>query len=73
MRDRKNPESSDETEQNAPVCRECTHYYVTWDDSFPYGCRAMGFKSRRNPQLDVLRATNTHCVTFESRLNSRSA
>jgi hypothetical protein len=30
-------------------CHKCTYYYVTWDSSFPHGCRGMGFKSRRYP------------------------
>ena len=32
-------------------CGDCKHYYVTWDKDFPYGCKAMGFKSRTYPAL----------------------
>ncbi|MGD9227127.1 MAG: uracil-DNA glycosylase [Desulfobacterales bacterium] len=34
-------------------CHKCIYYYVTWDSSFPHGCRAMGFKSRRYPSDEV--------------------
>ena len=34
-------------------CHKCIHYYVTWDSSFPHGCRGMGFKSRRFPSAVV--------------------
>ena len=40
--------------QMTPIdCHKCTHYYVTWDESLPHGCRAMGFKSRRFPSALV--------------------
>lgn len=50
-----------------PNCLECRHYYVTWDVSFPYGCRAMDFKSRRRPQLEVLDSSGAPCLRFEPR------
>ena len=36
-------------------CRICIYYFVTWNDQFPHGCRAMGFKSRRSP-IDEVRS-----------------
>ncbi|TSA49327.1 MAG: hypothetical protein D4R48_03645 [Nitrosomonadales bacterium] len=51
----------------APPCQDCIHYYITWDSSFPYGCRAMGFKSRRQPQLEVMEASSTQCMAFALR------
>lgn len=48
-------------------CRDCLHYYITHDLSFPYGCRAMGFKSRRQPIQDVLEVTGAPCLTFTPR------
>jgi hypothetical protein len=49
---------------NFPDCGECTHYYITYDVSFPYGCRALGFKGKRKPHLDVLQASGEHCLAF---------
>jgi hypothetical protein len=36
-------------------CHKCIYYYVTWDSSFPHGCRGMEFKSRRYPNNEVRR------------------
>lgn len=45
-------------------CLRCAHYFITHDPRFPYGCHAMGLKSQRRPELDVLSATGTACVIF---------
>ncbi|AUH50246.1 hypothetical protein CXB49_05125 [Chromobacterium sp. ATCC 53434] len=49
----------------APLCRRCRHYFVTYDPSFPYGCRAMGFSSKRAPCLDMLGASGQPCMRFQ--------
>ncbi len=47
-------------------CRRCRHYAVTWDERFPHGCRAMGFKSARYPADEVLSATGGEpCRLYE--------
>ncbi|RJR50646.1 MAG: uracil-DNA glycosylase [Desulfobacteraceae bacterium] len=46
------------------ACLQCKHYYVTWDQAFPHGCRAMGFKSRMPPALKVKEASGMECQTF---------
>jgi hypothetical protein len=49
-------------------CRRCRHYFVTWDDDFPHGCRRMGFKSHRLPNDEVRHAMNgQHCRLFEEK------
>lgn len=55
------------SQSGQPNCLECMHYYVTWDVSFPYGCRAMDFKSRRRPQLDVMESSGSPCLHFVPR------
>jgi len=47
--------------KNPPMCRGCIHFFVTYDVTFPYGCRAMGFKSRRYPYLEVQEASGMPC------------
>lgn len=47
------------------TCLRCVHYYITYDPSFPYGCRALGFKSRRMPQLEVVEASQASCLSFQ--------
>lgn len=48
----------------APDCGGCAHYYITYDPGFPYGCRALGFKGKRKPCLDVLEASGERCLAF---------
>jgi len=53
--------------RGAPDCGKCTHYYITYDPIFPYGCRALGFKGKRKPHLDVLEASGAPCLAFLSK------
>jgi len=52
------------------ACAKCIHYFITYDPQFPYGCRAMGFKSRRPPHQEIIAATGTGCVTFSPKLRA---
>jgi hypothetical protein len=54
------------------ACHQCIHYYVTWDQYFPHGCRAMDFKSKRMPIQDVRMAMRLNdCLTFELKRRKR--
>jgi len=48
-------------------CNNCTHYYITYDANFRYGCRAFGFKSQRAPILDVFEASGQSCHYFQKK------
>lgn len=48
----------------APDCLKCKHYYVTWDASFPRGCRIFDFKSQQLPSMEVFRNTGRHCPSY---------
>ena len=50
---------------DTPDCVECIYYYITHEVGFPYGCRALGFKSKRKPQDEVLEASGKLCLVFE--------
>jgi hypothetical protein len=51
-------------------CHKCTHYYVTWDEMLPHGCRAMGFKSRRFPSALVRTCSDgKDCRLYTARKN----
>lgn len=52
----------------APDCWKCQHHYITYDPSFPYGCQAMNFKSRRPPSREVFEASGTHCLMFRMKI-----
>jgi hypothetical protein len=50
-----------------PNCFQCRHFAVSWDPSFPYSCRLMGFKSRALPAIEVLRADGVYCQGFAAK------
>lgn len=56
-----------------PLCRACVHHYITHDPGFPYGCRAMRFKSRRMPSLEVKKASGQPCLRFAPKLRQAPA
>ncbi|MDR3154642.1 MAG: uracil-DNA glycosylase [Deltaproteobacteria bacterium] len=47
-----------------PICRFCVSYFVTWEPQLPHGCRALGFKSRQLPSLEVRRTSGEPCRYF---------
>lgn len=53
--------------QGKPSCAKCAHYFITHDPRFPYGCRAMGFKSQHSPQDEIVAATGARCVSYDPR------
>jgi len=53
-------------------CHKCEHYYVTWDKEFPYGCKAMGFKSKQLPSIVVRVSSDRECLlNKEKAMNNR--
>jgi len=51
----------------AVSCVKCAHYYVTWDPSFPRGCRLFGFKTSAQPSAMVYEATGGRCKNYQDR------
>ena len=45
-------------------CQICVYFYVTWDPSFPRGCRLYGFKSTASPAAMVREATGGKCQNY---------
>jgi hypothetical protein len=43
-------------------CFECRHFFITHEPDRPYGCQAMGFKSRELPSAVVLRSSGEPCL-----------
>ncbi|MCG8451946.1 MAG: hypothetical protein MI717_02035 [Spirochaetales bacterium] len=52
------------TQGPPPYCPRCIHYFVTWNPSFPKGCRLFGLKSRRLPSEEVRAANGRDCPSF---------
>ena len=50
-----------------PDCKRCAHYFITHQANFRYGCRALNFKSRRLPILDVIDASGQPCHYFRKK------
>ncbi len=49
-----------------PQCAECKYFYMTWDLSQRYGCRAFNFKSQQLPSQVVFSVDGRHCNSFQS-------
>jgi hypothetical protein len=47
-----------------PLCKDCIHLYVTWDEKFPHGCRAIAFKSKAYPIIEVRKNSGMECQFF---------
>ncbi|VBB07386.1 Hypothetical protein LUCI_2630 [Lucifera butyrica] len=54
--------------KQAVLCLQCKYYYITWDKSFPYGCKAMGFKGALMPCLYVRQVSGTRCLSFADKI-----
>jgi len=48
-------------------CRECAHFYITWEADTPYGCKAHGFKSAQLPSMVVFSSSGEHCLLFRKK------
>ena len=51
----------DKDERN---CNGCKHFYITWDEAFPYGCKGFKMKSKRSPSLSVALVSGAECLLF---------
>ncbi|AYC28774.1 uracil-DNA glycosylase [Paenisporosarcina cavernae] len=45
-------------------CFECQHFFITWDQRNPRGCKAFGFKTKELPSAVVRRASGMECAKF---------
>jgi len=52
-------------------CYKCAHYFVTWDEKFPRGCRAMNFKSCQMPSTVVYKSSGMDCMKFKAKKRER--
>jgi hypothetical protein len=51
-----------------PNCTKCKHFYITFDQATPKGCRAYGIKSAQLPSVIVKSANNgNNCIGFEEK------
>jgi hypothetical protein len=54
------------TDAARSTCTGCLHHFITYDPRFPYGCRAMNFKSRIPPRDEVRAASGMDCQMYRT-------
>lgn len=47
-----------------PNCYKCRYLVITWQKNRGYACKAMGFKSKIIPSLEVFRASGRQCQLY---------
>ena len=55
------------------ICTTCKFYYITWDSSYPYGCKGFGMKSKYCPSLLVFKSSGKHCMVYEEKSKKKDA
>jgi hypothetical protein len=55
------------TQQSEINCFTCQHFYITHDQSFPYGCKAVGFKSRLMPAKEMYVNSGIECQLYKEK------
>jgi len=46
------------------VCQKCSYFFVTWEPSRPYGCKAYNFKSKILPSIIVKQNSGLPCAFY---------
>jgi hypothetical protein len=67
-RDSGKGEEKQEVEIN---CFSCSQFYITFDVDFPYGCRAVRFKSRLMPSKEMIISSGLECQFFAEKEKPR--
>lgn len=52
-------------------CLKCRHYYSTFDQQHPRGCRLFSMKTAAFPSLAVKKETGKDCYGFEERKKNK--
>ncbi len=50
-----------------PNCSQCRHFYITWDQKTPNGCRRYGIQCKDKPSVIVAAAGQGECQGFEAK------
>ncbi len=54
-----------------PNCWKCTFFGISWDERFPYECRAMHFKSKVIPHIEVFKLDGVRCLSFVDKVDDK--
>lgn len=55
-----------------PNCKECRHFYITWNPQTPNGCRRFGIQCKDRPSQIVAMAGQGECQGFEEKKRPES-
>lgn len=55
---------------NKPNCSQCRHFYITWNQQTPNGCRRFGIQCKDAPSKIVSQAGLGQCQGFEAKKRS---
>lgn len=55
-----------------PNCSQCRHFFVTWDQKTPNGCRRYGIQSKGRPSEIVSAAGMGDCQAFEQKKKAQN-
>jgi len=51
-----------------PNCMKCQHFYITYDQRTPKGCRIYGIQSQQLPSMVIKKANNgSDCIGFKAK------
>ena len=48
-------------------CLACRYFYITYEPSHPYGCKALSFKARELPSRVVYISSGMACQSFAAK------
>lgn len=65
------PTAGKKTQRTEINCLSCRHFFITYDPRFPYGCRAVGFKSRLMPAQEMYNNSGLVCLLFAGKEKER--
>ena len=51
-----------ENNQKRINCFDCIHLQITWQPATPYACKAIGFKSKIIPSMEVFKNSGSQCM-----------
>jgi hypothetical protein len=67
-----NTNCQDGKESGKINCLNCSHFFITYDPHEPYGCRAMGFKSRQFPSDVAESCSGLKCQMYTPKKKRRN-
>lgn len=50
-----------------PNCSQCRHFYITWDQKTPNGCRRFGIQCKETPTKIIAAAGLGDCQGYEEK------